>query len=93
MNGTSFGAAMNFSNNYLQAHMTNGSLLIAPVFFVAGIFFFLFWLWMLIDAIKYQKEDKLMWVALVVYLNVIGAIIYYFIAKNKRVEVKVEKKI
>src|SRR3989338_11594016 len=46
--------------------------------------FFVFWLWMLIDAIKNQEENKLMWVLLIVFLNVLGAIIYYCSQKRKR---------
>jgi len=51
---------------------------------ILGILFFIFWLVMLIDAIKNQKENKLMWILLIVLLNVLGAIIYYFVEKRKR---------
>jgi len=49
------------------------------VFFALG-----FWLWMLIDCLSRRKfEDKLVWVVVVVLLNVIGAILYYFLVKSK----------
>jgi uncharacterized membrane protein YphA (DoxX/SURF4 family) len=45
---------------------------------------FVFWLWMLIDLLKRKKfEDKLVWVLVLVFLNLIGAILYYFLAKAK----------
>ncbi len=47
---------------------------------------FIFWLWMLIDAIKNQKEDKVMWILLLIFLNFLGAILYYFIAKRKEIK-------
>lgn len=52
-----------------------------------GIFLFIFWLWMLIDAIKNQQENKAMWVILIILLNALGAIIYYFAAKRGRATV------
>ncbi|MBI4994969.1 PLDc N-terminal domain-containing protein [Candidatus Peregrinibacteria bacterium] len=57
---------------------------IPVVFGAIGIFGFIFWLWMLIDAIKNEKEDKAMWVVLIILLNLLGAIIYYFAKKRKR---------
>ncbi len=51
---------------------------------VLSMFFFVFWLRMLLDAIKNQTENKTMWVLLIIFLNVLGAIIYYFAEKRKR---------
>lgn len=59
-------------------------LLIPVIMFGIGIVLFAFWLWMLIDAIMNQKEDKAMWVILIILLSVLGAIIYYFTQKRKR---------
>jgi membrane-bound metal-dependent hydrolase YbcI (DUF457 family) len=47
---------------------------------------FAFWLWMLIDVItKCPSADnkKLLWVLLVVFLHLLGAILYYFIQRPK----------
>ena len=52
-----------------------------------ALFFFVFWIWMLIDAIKNQKDNKLMWVLLIIFLNALGAIIYYFSQKRTRAKV------
>lgn len=45
---------------------------------------FIFWISMLIDAIKYQHENKMLWVLLIVFTNGLGAILYYFLAKRPR---------
>lgn len=60
--------------------------------FPVGIFCLVFWLWMLIDAIQHQAEDKLMWVVLIVVLPLIGSVLYFFMAKQKRTELKIEGK-
>ena len=39
---------------------------------------------MLIDAIRFEKESKAMWILLLVFIQ-ITAIIYYFVKKRKRV--------
>lgn len=49
-----------------------------------GILVFAFWLYMLIDAIKNQEKDKLVWVFVIVATNIIGSLIYFFICKRKR---------
>jgi len=54
------------------------------VMIVLALLFFVFWLWMLIDCVRYQKENVALWVLLIVLVNPIGAIIYYFAAKKKR---------
>jgi signal transduction histidine kinase len=54
------------------------------IFGAIGISIFVFWLLMLIDVIKNQKEDKAMWVIIIVFLNILGAIIYYFAEKRGR---------
>lgn len=49
-----------------------------------AVFAFAFWLWMLIDCLSRKKfEDKLVWVIVLLFLNVIGAILYYILVKSK----------
>ncbi len=46
---------------------------------------FVFWLLMLIDAIKHSPEKmKMVWVVVIIFTNIIGALIYYFIEKRPR---------
>jgi hypothetical protein len=45
----------------------------------------IFWIWMLVDCLTRKKfEDKLIWVLVLVFLNVLGAILYYFLVKHKK---------
>jgi len=60
--------------------------------FIFGLFFLLIigslalWIWMLVDCIKrkFKKEDeKIIWLLVIILVQVIGAIIYYFVIKRK----------
>ncbi len=45
----------------------------------------IFWLWMLVDLLQRRKfEDKLVWVLVLIFLNILGAILYYFLVYSKR---------
>jgi len=49
---------------------------------------FVFWIWMLVDCLqnpRLQGTDKLVWVLVVLFLHVLGAALYYFIACEQRV--------
>ena len=49
-----------------------------------GVLLFLFWLWMLIDCLKRDFKgnyDKIVWVLVMVFLHILGALIYYFVVK------------
>lgn len=52
-----------------------------PVFLLL----FVFWLWMLIDCAKREFDDKALWIVLLIFLNFIAAVLYYFIVKRKNV--------
>lgn len=54
------------------------------IMLAVGVLLFVFWLKMLIDALKYQKEDKLIWVLLIIFLHIVGALIYFFVVKSER---------
>jgi uncharacterized PurR-regulated membrane protein YhhQ (DUF165 family) len=46
-----------------------------------------FWIWMLIEAIQNKgltDGEKIGWVLAIVFLHIIGAILYYFIGHPKR---------
>ena len=54
-----------------------------------AIFLFIFWILMIVDcATRKFKDDieKVVWILLLIFLQVLGAIIYYFVVKryNKR---------
>jgi len=63
---------------YFLPFMTFGVSLI-------GVLATIFWIWMLIDCLKRKNfKDKLVWVIVLVFLNVVGAGLYYFLVKRKK---------
>jgi len=61
-------------------------LLLLLVVAVVGLACFAFWLWMLIHAIKNKgltDTEKLIWVLVVLFLHVLGALIYFFVGRPK----------
>jgi hypothetical protein len=56
------------------------------VFFVV-VAIFAFWIWMIVDcATKEPSEgnDKLVWIVIIVFAQIIGALIYYFVRRPQR---------
>ncbi|WP_440951599.1 PLDc N-terminal domain-containing protein [Methanococcoides sp. FTZ1] len=52
----------------------------------------LFWLWMLVNCAMNepsQGNDKLIWVIIIIFAQLIGALIYFFIRITKRIAQKV----
>ena len=50
-----------------------------------GLLGFIFWIWMLIDCIKNPRlsgNQRIVWVLVVLILNVLGALIYFFAGRN-----------
>ena len=50
-----------------------------------GILAFVLWILMIIDVAKRkfkQENDRVMWILILVFTGIIGAIIYYFIVKK-----------
>lgn len=47
---------------------------------------FIFWILMLVDVVQrnFKKDnDKIIWVLIIIFTGVIGAIIYYYLVKKK----------
>ncbi len=53
-------------------------LLMIPLFLLA----FYFWIKMLLHAIKSQNENKTIWILVIIILQFLGAIVYYFAEKR-----------
>lgn len=90
---------MNFANRGYgnsNGFAYNDSFWFLPFIFifpVIGVFFaiaiFIFWIMMLVDAIKHSNEKmKLVWVVVIIFAHIIGALIYYFIEKRPRDKTK-----
>jgi len=45
-----------------------------------------FWIWMLVDALMNEPttNEKILWVLVIVFLHVLGALIYFFIRRQGR---------
>ncbi len=53
---------------------------------LVGIGSFVFWVLMLVDAIQRkfkEPNEKLIWVLIIIFAHIIGAILYYFLIKKK----------
>ncbi len=56
-------------------------------FMLFGVLGFAFWVWMLVDCLKYESSegnDKLVWALVIVLTNWIGALIYFFVRRSSR---------
>ena len=56
------------------------------IFAVAGIVFLfviVFWFWMLVNCLRSSRKDKLVWTLVILFGNILGALLYFFIAKGK----------
>ena len=42
-----------------------------------------FWIWMIVDLMKREIPDKILWIILVIFAGFIGALIYFFTGRNK----------
>jgi membrane protein implicated in regulation of membrane protease activity len=49
---------------------------------------FIFWLWMLIEALSKEKKDsdKIVWVLVILFASMIGALLYFFYRMPRRKE-------
>ena len=66
-------------------------LLFFALIFLSIIGSFVFWIWMLVDCARrdFKKSDeKFIWVLITVFVQIIGAIIYYFVVKRKDKKMK-----
>lgn len=42
-----------------------------------------FWIMMIVHLARHKVEDKVMWIILMVFTGIVGALIYYFVVKRK----------
>jgi prolipoprotein diacylglyceryltransferase len=64
-----------------------GIIFLVLVITIIFILAFVFWIWMIVDCAqrKFRNEtDKVVWILVVIFLQLIGAIIYYFAVKRNR---------
>jgi cytochrome c oxidase assembly factor CtaG len=47
----------------------------------------IFWVWMLIDCLqnsRLQGVEKLVWIVVILFLHLLGAVIYFFVGREQR---------
>ena len=64
-------------------------LLIPVVLFIIALvlFFFVFWIWMLVDCIKNDRissNEKIVWALAIVFFHFLGSIIYFFAGRTRQ---------
>ena len=65
------------------------SLIFGLLSVVIGILATIFWIWMLIDCLKNEPSvgnDKIIWALVIIFLNGIGALIYYLVRRPERIK-------
>lgn len=61
-------------------------LLLIAVAVVIGLALFAFWLWMVVHAATnpgIEQGEKIAWVIIVIFVSLLGAILYFFIGRPK----------
>jgi len=56
-----------------------------------GIFGLIIVIWAVIDIVKQERFtdiEKLIWVLIVIFLNIIGVIVYYFVGRTKAIDLE-----
>jgi len=61
-----------------------GLLSVMAVFWVLAVVASIFWLWMLIDVVTSNRDtnEKILWFLVVFFLHILGALIYFFVARS-----------
>lgn len=52
-----------------------------------GVALLAFWIWMLVDCLKHETRsghDRLIWALVIIFAELLGAIIYYFVRYRNR---------
>ena len=68
-----------------------GVMIVCYIFILLAMFAFLlaaigFWIWMIVDCANHEPpgNDKLVWLLIVILLNWVGGIVYYFARRQPR---------
>jgi len=64
----------------IMLSLLGAALFIAPT---------VFWVWMLIDCLKNEPSegnDKIIWVLVIIFASIFGAVLYYFVRRPDRLE-------
>lgn len=73
--------AQKLSTEYVMKFIGKIFIFVGPIFLLI----FAFWIWMIVDISKRPLQNKTKWLLIVVLLNWLGAILYFFIARRKHI--------
>lgn len=65
---------------------TPGALFVLPILLI-GLAALAFWIWMIIDCVTKEPStgnDKIVWIIIILFAQIIGAAIYYFLRHRPR---------
>jgi phospholipase D-like protein len=66
--------------------MADGSFIL--FFFLLVVTALIFWIWMLVECATKepsQGNDKIVWIVVIIFAQLIGALIYYFVRRPQRI--------
>ena len=56
------------------------------IFLALAIVTTVFWIWMLVDCVtnpRLRDMEKVVWILVIIFTHIIGAIIYYFVGRQR----------
>ena len=74
-------------------HVAWAGILLLGFLAVVGLVLFAFWVWMLVHCLQNQAlvgNEKLVWVLVIVFTHFLGAVIYFFVGRPKRLPPSVQ---
>lgn len=78
-----FGGVMNY---YFQDWLFSPGFMMFGT--VIGALFLAFWIWMIADCakrnFKNNSNEKIVWILVILFAKIIGALIYFFAVKNRK---------
>ena len=80
------GTLVLFAQQEGGGEVAGGILSAMCIIWVLALLASVFWLWMLIDALLNEPttNEKILWVLVIVLLNLLGALIYFFVRRKSR---------
>jgi hypothetical protein len=83
------------TNEEYESHMNKHESRVNKIsflIFLATLPIYIFWSWMLIDCMRNEKNHKFIGMFLIIFLSIIGATIYFFTLKRKRLSIAQKNK-
>jgi len=71
-----------------MSHLGIAEILILLLVGGVGILGTAFWIWMIVDCATKERgdtNDKLVWIVIIVFTQIIGALIYFFVRRPTRI--------